>query len=189
MTKPEIRTLRDAAPLAALAHPFRARMMDALKVDGPSTASALAARTGQAVGNASHHLKVLAAAGLVEEAPELARDRRERWWRLVNAGTRWSSVDLEDLAAVDAAREAVALGARRQTERVLAWLANEGSDPEWDDAAYATQTWLRVSPAELREVAEEVMAVFERWSDRDVPDDGAEREPVLVFSRGFPCQP
>ena len=86
MTRPQVRTLRDAAPLAALAHPFRARMMDALKVDGPSTASMLAARTGQAVGNASHHLKVLAAAGLVEEAPELARDRRERWWRLVSTG-------------------------------------------------------------------------------------------------------
>ena len=75
MTRPEVRTLRDAAPLAALAHPFRSRIMDALKVDGPSTASMLASRTGQAVGNASHHLKVLAEAGLVEEAPELARDR------------------------------------------------------------------------------------------------------------------
>ena len=111
MTRPEVRTLRDAAPLAALAHPFRSRIMDALKVDGPSTASMLAARTGQAVGNASHHLKVLAAAGLVEEAPELARDRRERWWRLVSAGTRWSRRDLVDQAAVTAAEEAEALGA------------------------------------------------------------------------------
>ena len=111
MTRPEVRTLRDAAPLAALAHPFRSRIMDALKVDGPSTASMLAARTGQAVGNASHHLKVLAAAGLVEEAPELARDRRERWWRLVSAGTRWSRRDLVDQAAVTAAQEAEALGA------------------------------------------------------------------------------
>jgi hypothetical protein len=34
MTRPEVRTLRDAAPLAALAHPFRSRIMDALKVDG-----------------------------------------------------------------------------------------------------------------------------------------------------------
>ena len=45
MTRPEVRTLRDAAPLAALAHPFRTRMMDALKVDGPSTASMLALPT------------------------------------------------------------------------------------------------------------------------------------------------
>ncbi len=190
MTRPEVRTLRDAASLAALAHPFRSRIMDALKVDGPSTASMLAARTGQAVGNASHHLKVLAEAGLVEEAPELARDRRERWWRLVSAGTRWSSLDLAgDPAAAAAAGEAEALQLRRQTERVRDWLASSGSDPQWDDAAYATQNWLRLTPEELQQVADEVIAVFARWGERELPDDGREREPVLVFSRGFPCQP
>ncbi|WP_392542016.1 ArsR/SmtB family transcription factor [Oryzobacter telluris] len=190
MTKPEVRTLRDARSLAALAHPFRSRMMDALKVDGPSTASMLAARTGQAVGNASHHLKVLSEAGLVEEAPELARDRRERWWRLVSSGTRWSTLELEDdPAAGAAAREAEALGLRRQVERVQAWMSNADTDPQWADAAFATQNWLRVTPAELREVADELVEVLVRWGQRELPDDGAEREPVLVFARGFPCQP
>src|SRR6476620_9868450 len=119
-----VRRITEAKALSAMANPFRARMMDALKVDGPSTASALAQRTGQAVGSASHHLKVLAEAGLVEEAPELARDRRERWWRLVSAGTRWSRRDLVDQAAVTAAEEAEALVLRRQQERVRDWLVN-----------------------------------------------------------------
>lgn len=189
MTKPEVRTLRDARSLAALAHPFRARIMDALKVDGPSTASMLAARTGQAVGNASHHLKVLGEAGLVEEAPELARDRRERWWRLVSSGTRWSRIEVDDEAAGAAAREAEALGLRRQVERVQAWLANAESDPEWDDAAFATQHWLRLTPQELRTLSEELVDLLRRWSERTLPDDGQDREPVLVFGRGFPCQP
>jgi len=190
MTKPEIRTLRDAAPLTALAHPFRARMMEALAVDGPSTASMLAARTGQAVGNASHHLKVLAEAGLVEEAPELARDRRERWWRRVSSGTRWNVLELaDDPVAASAAREAEALLLRRQVERVTAWLANEGTSPEWDGAAVATQTWMRLSPDELRELGEEILALHRRWADRETPDDGVEREPVLVLTRAFPCQP
>jgi DNA-binding transcriptional ArsR family regulator len=189
MTRPEVRTLRDAAPLAALAHPFRSRMMDALKVDGPSTASMLAARTGQAVGNASHHLKVLAAAGLVEEAPELARDRRERWWRLVSTGTRWSRRELTDQAAVAAAEEAEALSLRRQQERVRDWLVNAESAPEWDEVAFATSNWLRLSPAELGQVAEEVVGLLVRWGNREVPDDGVHREPVLVFARGFPSQP
>jgi len=189
MTRPEVRTLRDAAPLAALAHPFRSRIMDALKVDGPSTASMLAARTGQAVGNASHHLKVLAAAGLVEEAPELARDRRERWWRLVSAGTRWSRRDLVDQAAVTAAQEAEALGARRQQERLHDWMANADTDPEWEDAAFSTQNWLRLSPAELQQLSDEVVEVFVRWGNREIPDDGVHREPVLAFARAFPSQP
>jgi DNA-binding transcriptional ArsR family regulator len=189
MTRPEVRTLRDAAPLAALAHPFRARIMDALKVDGPSTASMLAARTGQAVGNASHHLKVLAAAGLIEQAPELARDGRERWWRLVSTGTRWSRHELTDPAAVDAAREAEALTQRRQEARVRDWMTNAESDPDWDDVAFVTQNWLRLTPEELQQVADEVVEVLVRWGQRELPDDGAHRESVYVFARGFPSQP
>src|SRR4029453_662862 len=73
-----VQTLTDAKALAARANPFPSRILEALAVDGPSTASALAQRTGQAVGSASHHLKVLAEAGLVVEAPALARDRPAR---------------------------------------------------------------------------------------------------------------
>jgi DNA-binding transcriptional ArsR family regulator len=64
--------------------------------------SSLAATTGQAIGNVSHHLRVLGDCGLIEEAPELARDRRERWWRLVSRGVLWSSGDFrQDPAAHD----------------------------------------------------------------------------------------
>lgn len=188
--RPGIRTVTDAKALSAMANPFRSRMMDALKVDGPSTASALAARTGQAVGSASHHLKVLSEAGLVEEAPELAKDRRERWWRLVDAGTRWSRADFaDDTAAVTAAYAAEALALQRQFERTQEWNANAASVPEWDAAAFATQNWLRLSPDELTDLANEVVDLLMRWAARTVPDDGVDRESVLVFARGFPAQP
>ena len=188
--RPGIRTVTDAKALSAMANPFRSRMMDALKVDGPSTASALAQRTGQAVGSASHHLKVLSEAGLVEEAPELARDRRERWWRLVDAGTRWSRGDFaDDTAAVTAAYAAEALSLQRQFERTQEWNANAASVPEWDAAAFATQNWMRLTPDELDELSRELVDVLVRWSRREVPDDGQEREPVFVFARGFPAQP
>ncbi|SDO99982.1 DNA-binding transcriptional regulator, ArsR family [Pedococcus dokdonensis] len=188
--RPGIRTVTDAKALSAMANPFRSRMMDALKVDGPSTASALAARTGQAVGSASHHLKVLAEAGLVEEAPELAKDRRERWWRLVDSGTRWSRADFaDDTAAVTAAYAAEALALQRQFERTQTWNANAASAPEWDAAAFATQNWMRLTPDELTDLANEVVDLLMRWSRREVPDDGVERESVLVFARGFPAQP
>ena len=188
--RPGIRTVTDAKALSAMANPFRSRMMDALKVDGPSTASALATRTGQAVGSASHHLKVLHEAGLVEEAPELAKDRRERWWRLVDAGTRWSRADFaDDTAAVTAAYAAEALTLQRQFERTQEWNANADSAPEWDASAFATQNWMRLSPDELTDVANEIIDVLLRWSSRPVPDDGVERESVYVFARGFPAQP
>ncbi len=47
--------------LAAMTHPLRRRLLTLLKVDGPAMASTLAERTGQAVGNISHHLRVLGA--------------------------------------------------------------------------------------------------------------------------------
>ena len=188
--RPGVRTVTEAKALSAMANPFRSRMMDALKVDGPSTASSLAARTGQAVGSASHHLKVLHEAGLVAEAPELAKDRRERWWRLVDPGTRWSRADFaDDTAAVTAAYAAEALALQRQFERTREWNANAASAPEWDASSFATQNWLKLSPDELQAVADEMVDVLMRWSQREVPDDGVERESVFVFARGFPAQP
>jgi DNA-binding transcriptional ArsR family regulator len=188
--RPGVRTVTEAKALSAMANPYRSRMMDALKVDGPSTASALAARTGQAVGSASHHLKVLSEAGLVTEAPELAKDRRERWWRLVDPGTRWSRADFaDDTAAVTAAYAAEALALQRQFERTRDWNANAASVPEWDAVSFATQNWLKLSPDELQQVADEMVDVLMRWSGREVPDDGIARESVFVFARGFPAQP
>lgn len=185
-----MQTVTDAKALAAMANPFRSRMLDALAVDGPSTASALALRTGQAVGSVSHHLKVLAEAGLVVEAPELARDRRERWWRLVAPGTRWSRAEFAtDAGAVTAALAAESLAIRRQFERAQEWLANSEAAGEWDDAAFASQTWLKLSPAELAQLSQELVALTQRWRHRVIPDDGTERETVFVFARGFPAQP
>jgi hypothetical protein len=79
---------------------------------------------------------VLADAGLVVEAPELARDRRERWWRLVAPSTRWSRAEFAtDVGAVTAALAAESLALQRQFERAQEWLANSEAAGEWDDAA------------------------------------------------------
>jgi DNA-binding transcriptional ArsR family regulator len=185
-----VRTVSDAQALSALANPSRSRLLDALSLDGPSTASALARRTGQAVGSASHHLKVLSAAGLIEEAPELARDRREHWWRLVSTGLRWSRTEfVDDPAAVAAALSAESLALRQQFERSRDWLDNHEAAGEWADAAFATQYWLTLTPEELRDLSEELLEVLHRWKLRSIPDDGQDRESILLFARGFPGQP
>ncbi|MDN5727085.1 MAG: ArsR family transcriptional regulator, partial [Propionibacteriales bacterium] len=130
------------------------------------------------------------AAGLVEEAPELAKDRRERWWRLVHARVRWSRAEFAgDAGAVSAAHAAEALALQRQFERARDWLANADSAGEWDDAAFTSQMWVRLTPAELRELSVEMRDVLVRWQSREVPEDGQERESIHVFTRGFPSQP
>ncbi|WP_205718754.1 helix-turn-helix transcriptional regulator [Actinomadura sp. WMMA1423] len=182
--------MTDSRVLAAMSHPLRRRLMDVLKVYGPSTASALAERTGQAVANISHHVKVLAAAGLVVEAPELARDRRERWWRPAVPELRWLTGDFDDDPSRQAvAGAAVSLGLDRQIGLVRAWHAVREQRGAWNGAAFSVDKWLHLTPAELGELERELLALLERWERRDVPDDGQVREPVFLFAHGVPAEP
>ena len=191
MPENDVRQITDSRVLAAMAHPLRRRLLDILRVDGPATATVLAERTGQAVGNISHHLKALAAAGLVAEAPELARDRRERWWRLVARTVRWSSRDFEDDAAAEAVQLAASsLNLERQVAHVRAHHAAGPDEQErWPTGPFSTTHWLRVTDAELAQFAQEVIALFGRWADREIPDDGAERGTVIAFAHGVPATP
>ena len=186
-----IRQITDSRVLAAMAHPLRRRILDVLRVDGPATASALAERTGQAVGNISHHVKVLAECALVQQAPELARDRRERWWQLVPGGTRWRSSDFGGDAASEAIeRAATSLVLDRQLGYVRAWDdAPQEQRSAWPEGPFTTQTWLRLTDDELSEFGAEVIALSHRWGERTAPDDGRERKPVLFFARAVPAAP
>ncbi|MFG1873120.1 ArsR/SmtB family transcription factor [Micromonospora arborensis] len=191
MDSPDVRHITDSRVLAAMAHPLRRRLMDVLKVHGPSTVGQLADRTDQAPANVSHHLKVLAAADLVTEAPELARDRRERWWRLVTRALRWSNTDFDtdpaDRAVADAA---TSLNLDRHVALARAWhAADESAQATWNDAPFSTDHWLRLTPDELAELSREMIDLLARWANRDLPDDDADRRPVFVFVHGVPARP
>ncbi|MFI5838436.1 ArsR/SmtB family transcription factor [Catenuloplanes sp. NPDC051500] len=191
MTIDGVRKVDDPRVLAALSHPLRRRLMDVLKVEGPGTASVLAAATGQAVGNVSHHLKVLGECGLIEEAPELARDRRERWWRLVSRGLRWTTAEFRGDPAAEAVAEAAqSMNLDYHMSRARAWYAAGDDEREhWANAPFSNDQWLRLTPGELGELEAEVLALVERWRSREVPDDGADRRPVYVFTYGVPGRP
>ena len=190
MSDDGISEIKDARALAAMAHPVRRRLLSMLKLDGPSTASVLAQRTGQAVGNISHHLRTLAAAGLIEEVPELARDRRERWWRRTGGALRWSPDDfIGDVAAGVVARAAESLDLDYQVMRAREWAqAPDEEHARWPAGPFSVSTWMRLTDAELAGLSAEITALIRRWADRDVPDDGQDRGAVLVFARGVPGQ-
>ncbi|SCG42730.1 transcriptional regulator, ArsR family [Micromonospora echinaurantiaca] len=191
MPDPDVRQVTDSRVLAALAHPLRRRLMDVLKVHGPSTVGALAERTEQAPANVSHHLKVLAAADLVAEAPELARDRRERWWRLVSRSVAWSSADFDaDPATRAVADAATSLNLDRHVALARAWhAAGDDAHEAWGDGPFSTDRWLHLTPAELAELSRELNDLLARWAERKALDDGHRREPVFLFAHGFPARP
>lgn len=177
----------DAEVLRAVAHPLRRRIVDVMRVDGPQTASLLADRTGSAVANVSHHLKVLAACGMVAEAPELARDRRERWWRLERPSLSWSTLDFTDDPAAEAASQAaLSLGLHRQVDLVRQWAQDDRSrTAPWGAAAFSFDSWVHLTPEELTRLSEELQELLDRYRGR--PAEG--REPVFLLARGFPASP
>ncbi|TDP97476.1 winged helix-turn-helix domain-containing protein [Labedaea rhizosphaerae] len=178
----------DAKTLAAMAHPLRRRLLRQLSVNGPATASQLAERTDQLVGNVSHHLKVLAECGLIELAPELAKDKRERWWRSVRMTLSWSMPDAEaDPAEYAVATAAESVNLDQHISWVRDWIAARDTyAKEWSEASAATDGWSTATPEELADLTSELIGVITRFCGRDVPDDGRHREPVFVFAHAAP---
>jgi DNA-binding transcriptional ArsR family regulator len=192
MREPDaLREITSSRVLRALSHPTRRRLLDALTVDGPSTVSGLAERLQQAVGSVSHHLKVMHDAGLVVEAPEHARDQRERWWQRAATGFSWSETAFANSETSAAIADAAALvNLEHQLDKVRAWMSSsETSELAWRDAAFATDFWLQLTPDELSALSRELLELLERWNahTRDGARQG--RAPVFIFARGMPASP
>ena len=67
--------------LKALANPLRRQVWNEVTRSRYARAADLAKRLDQPANTLSFHLRVLAQAGLIEEAPEKARDKRDRVWK------------------------------------------------------------------------------------------------------------
>src|SRR5690625_5956976 len=64
--------------LRALAHPLRMQLLQRLGGRGTARAADLAADLGVPANSVSYHLRILAKGGAIVEAPEAARDKRDR---------------------------------------------------------------------------------------------------------------
>jgi DNA-binding transcriptional ArsR family regulator len=190
MTPPNRRAATPSV-LAAVHHPLRRRLIDLLHAHGPATASALAGSTGELVGNVSHHLKVLASAGVITEAPELARTRRERWWQIRETSERVRS-NADPVAEPDPAAELAAAAAEdadlaHRVAKVRQWLndRHEFGEP-WVSAAYATERWLTLTPEQLTELGKRIEDLVREY--RDNPGgEGAQQ--VFFFAHAVPARP
>lgn len=189
MADRETYVLKDTAALEALAHPIRNRLLGLLRVDGPATASGLAARVGESSGLTSYHLRKLAEVGLVEEDVERGT-KRERWWRAVHTATTWSPADF--LGNPEAHRATVTLRREwyRWQQRLLdTWMAEEPEwGPEWAGAATSGDDLLVLTSEEADALGDELWDVVQRHRDasiaagREPGVDGAERVVVLFHT-------
>jgi DNA-binding transcriptional ArsR family regulator len=176
--------------LRAVHHPTRRRMVDFLYLNGPSQVGTLARELGEQVGSISHHLRMLQRAGIVAPAPELVTDGRTSWWRLEQDTLSWSIEDFDDAADRTQARAAERLSIDHQLDKLSAWKReSERADAGWRRSAFSSDFLALASPDELAELAEALRATVQRWREAIDLHDGTPREPVFVFSHGFPTRP
>jgi len=160
--------LTDPDVMRVLAHPTRLAVLGELRSEGPATVGALSRALDEAPGSVSYHLGRLVDVGLVEEAPDLARDRRERWWRSVHRMTTLSATDSLD----DPERHAASTALRREFTHRYADLLQQHLDAEASlprelvAASTTGDRQLRLTTAELHELAEELEGVADRWQAR-----------------------
>ncbi|MER5949744.1 helix-turn-helix domain-containing protein [Streptomyces sp. NPDC001904] len=186
-TPPKVRHL-DARSLRGLAHPLRMRLLDALRFDGPATASQLAEKLGESSGATSYHLRQLAAHGFVEDVPERGKGR-ERWWGAVYRGLTVDNGLLEDQdpevrGAADFYLHEVATS---QMRNLSTWLGSRREWPDaWSRAADLSSDTLRLTPELAEELVEKMHALVDEYRDRADTQDDPRAERVRVHTHAFP---
>jgi len=179
----------DPRILRAIAHPMRSRILGELSAAGHLRAADVAEVLGIPANQASFHLRQLAKYGLVEPAPELARDGRDRVWKPVHE----HGLDLE-ISAMEkgpGGKAAVAV-----FKRQAAAVAHEAVDRAYasrktrDTHVMISDHWLRLTKAEAKELATELIEVQDRWQARtasDGPASGVRRTySVMTFLQPAP---
>ncbi|HYF71561.1 MAG TPA: helix-turn-helix domain-containing protein [Nocardioides sp.] len=155
----------DPRVLRAIAHPTRNRILSELSAAGSLRAADIARLIDVPANQASFHLRQLAKYGLVEEAPDEARDKRDRVWRLVDAeGISFRTREMLEQPGGKAAyavfqRNAVAWG-HHLVDRALAVETERGREKSVSEWA------LRLTPEEAAELLAEVSDLVEGWRRR-----------------------
>lgn len=166
--------------MRALAHPLRQRILVELNVREHARAADLAKTLGEPANSISFHLRVLAKHRFIEEAPELARDKRDRVWRpLVERFLVDGTVGHED----------------QMLDPILRWtrdmfLRDRDAPGADDDFHQGTASGAFFTRKEAEDMTAEVFAVMEKWWDRTSaakradPDDPERKYYQVLFSVG-----
>ena len=163
--QPSGRPLHDPRELRAVAHPVRNRILTELGATGPMRAADLARELGIPANQASFHLRQLAKYGVIQPAPEAARDKRDRVYKLRDE--RGFRLDVEDIEKQPGGKSAVAVfqqskaaWAHRLVDEVFSFKKKKDTF-----SAIVDQT-MRLTKDEASEFMGEVDDVLARWSDK-----------------------
>jgi predicted transcriptional regulator len=184
----ETRRVTDPRELRALTHPVRLALLEVLAVEGSLTATKAAELIGESPTTCSFHFRQLAKYGFVEEAG--GGTGRNRPWKRVHIGMSFPETGDDPEVAI-AAESLTELFIDRALDRFEHWRRVRRSYPaEWQEASEVSELGMYVTPAELRELASEVLAILVRYNERLV--DPSLRPPearlVEVLAVAYPVE-
>lgn len=165
------------AMLKAYAHPLRRRIARALVRLDHARAADLAAELGLPANSISFHLRVLADAGLIEEAPERARDRRDRVWKAKDGAWNLGSPEhpMPDEVLGSALMQSLAEDHFDMVRRVLAWAPEYTSGRSAEVHGTFIQRNTKLTEAEFTALEKRLNEVFREFEAAHDPDDPATR--------------
>jgi DNA-binding transcriptional ArsR family regulator len=168
MSRPVVR-ITDARVLRALAHPLREELYYALAARGSARAADLARELDIPANQVSFHLRIMAKYGFIEEAPELARDRRDRVWRPASE----YGFDIDDkLAGAEGTRAA----ARRHHHQLIDAFFDRGQE-----GAYISRDIpARLTQAEAEQLTSEITELLLGWTRRGREPGDEPRQTYLI---------
>ena len=154
----------DPTTLRAIAHPVRNRILHELHATGPMRAADVADVLGVPANQASFHLRQLAKYGLVVEAPEAARDGRDRVWKPAQDQVSINPTELEKTPGGKAAVQVFHGLARTRAHEVVDLVFSHRKTK--GEFSSQSESALRLTAEEAAELAEEVRAVVARWGEQ-----------------------
>jgi predicted ArsR family transcriptional regulator len=158
-------SMSDPRVLRAIAHPTRGRILDELGATGPMRAADVGEALGIPANQASFHLRQLAKYGVIVPAPEAARDRRDRVYKLPDQ--RGFRLDVQDISKQPGGKAAVtvfqhnkAAWAHRLVDEVFSFKQNKETFTAIVDQS------MKLTKDEAAEFMGEVDEVLATWADK-----------------------
>jgi DNA-binding transcriptional ArsR family regulator len=183
------RELTDPRTMRALAHPARLALLEALTHHGPLTATEAAGHVGESPSNCSFHLRQLAKYGFVEEAE--GGTGRQRPWRVVNVGMRFTDVQEDAEAAMAAGARARVVQERWLARARVGMEQRKYLPEEWRAVTGSDQMTLYVTPDEMKAVNHQLVDLLGSYRER-IADPGkrpAGSRPIEHIAFYYPVEP